>query len=98
MVRTDDPQQCSQRHERRPVPGTEGLQAGLTGIGGAAQRDAVVRLERNQQCAQRARALRLGLAMAVEALRSRWRSGVARRPARVALDTAGECGQQLAAL
>ena len=66
LVRADETQQLPQRDDRGPVTGAVGLLAGLPDVGRASQRDAVVLVERDQQHAQRACALRLGLAVQIE--------------------------------
>ena len=69
FMRADHAQQLTQRdHTGRAIGRAPGLGAGLAPVGRAAQGDGVVASYRYQQRAQRARALRLRLAVQVKAL------------------------------
>ena len=66
FVRADEAQQLAQRHDGRFVRGSVGLAARLLQVGRPAQADAVVRIELDEQHAERARALRTRLPVEVE--------------------------------
>ena len=76
-----------------------GFRAGLPDVGRAPQRDAVVRVERDQQHAERARALRPRLAMQMEGFGGRWATSLGRgrlfRLARRAVGAARQRRQHL---
>ena len=79
----DQAQQLAQRgHRSRAVGRAPGLGAGQPHVGRAAQRDAVVAVERDQDLRQHARALRLRLAVAVKGCARRFDSHRRRRRCR----------------
>lgn len=90
FVRADQAEQLAQRHDRRRVGRAVRLFARGAHVGGAAQADRVIGFEPDQQHAERAGALRLGLAMQVERVERR-RGGFAR----LAIRAAGHRLQQL---
>ncbi len=73
LVGADDAQQLSQRYERRLCSRAVGFRTGLPDIGRTSQGNAVVLVELQEQHAQRARTLRLRLAMQIEAFDGRQR-------------------------
>ena len=99
LVRADEAQQLAQRGDRGPFSRAVGFRAGLPDVGRATQRNAVVRVERHQQHAQRARTLRPRLAMEMEGFgRRRGRRGCGRlfRLARPAVGATRQRNQHLA--
>jgi len=68
LVRTDQPEQLAQRDDRGPSAFPIRFDASLPHIRRTAQRDTVVAIQRDQDHRQRARALRLRLAVQMERL------------------------------
>ena len=103
---TDQTEQFAQRSHRGGcfrIGCAIGFTAGQPHVGCARQRHAVVCVERNQQHAQHARALRTGLTIQMKGLRKRHRWRHHRRTAagdacraRLAIGARGQCVQQLA--
>lgn len=92
LVRADEAEQFAQRHDRRHTAGAVRLLAGRPHVGRAAQRDRVIGVQRDQQHAERAGALRLRETMQVE----RIDAGRGFRLLRFAFDTARHRLQELA--
>ena len=93
-MRADQTKQFTQRDDGRGVARAVSLRAGVAHVGGSAQRDRVIRIQWNQQHAERAGALRLRLPVQVERIDGR--GGFLARLAGFAIRAAGHGLQQLA--